>query len=96
VNTNATVVRTQHADSDDHEHRPNRVRAGAWGLLLGLSILGLLNHVLGVTTFASNGDERMMFTLFAALDLYAMVVLLIAYRRRERWAWAVTWVHSAA
>ena len=69
---------------------------GAWGLLLALSILGVLNHVLGVATFASNGDERMLFTLFAALDFYAAVVLLTAYRRRERWAWALTWVHTAA
>ena len=38
----------------------------------------------------------MMSTLFAGLDLYAAVVLLTAYRRRERWAWAVTWVHTAA
>ena len=38
----------------------------------------------------------MMFALFAGLDLYAVVVLLTAYRRRERWAWALTWVHAAA
>lgn len=82
--------------------RPGARRAGsalatgAWGVLLGLSILGVLNHVSGVATFAANADERMMFTLFAALDLYAVVVLLTAYRRRERWAWAVTWIHTAA
>ena len=70
--------------------------AGAWGVLLGLSILGVLNHVLGVATFAGTADEQMMFALFAALDLYAMVVLLTAYRRRERWAWTLTWVHTAA
>ena len=56
----------------------------------------MVNHVLGVATFAGNGDERMMFTLFAALDLYAVVVLLTAYRRGERWAWALIWVHTAA
>ena len=96
MNSYPTVARTQHGDSNDQQHPPNRVRAGAWGLLLGLSILGVLNHALGAATFASNSDEQMMFTLFAALDLYAMVVLLTAYRRRERWAWALTWVHSAA
>jgi len=69
---------------------------GAWGVLLGLSILGVVNHVLGVATFAGDGNERMMFTLFAALDLYAAVVLLTAYRRGEPWAWALTWVHTAA
>jgi len=77
-------------------HAGTALAAGAWGLLLGLSVLGVLNHVLGVATFAGTGDERMMFALFAGLDLYAVVVLLTAYRRRERWAWAVTWVHTAA
>lgn len=53
-------------------------------MLLGLSILGVLNHVLGVVAFAETGEEQMMFALFAGLDLYAMVVLLTAYRHRER------------
>jgi len=70
--------------------------AAAWYLLLGLSFLGVVNHVLGVATFAADGDERMMFTLFAAVDLYAAAVLLTAYRRSEPWAWALTWAHSAA
>ena len=68
----------------------------ARGVLLGLSALGAVNHALGVLAFAGSSDERMMFTLFAALDLYAVVVLLTAYRRGERWAWALTWVHTAA
>lgn len=77
-------------------HVGSGLAAGAWGVLVGLSTLGVLNHVLGVVTVARNADEQMMFALFAGLDVYAVVVLLTAYRRRERWAWALTWVHTAA
>jgi hypothetical protein len=37
-------------------------------------------------------DEPVLFTGFAAFNLYAMVVIAIPFRRLEKWAWYATWI----
>lgn len=58
-----------------------------WFVLLGIAVLSVLSYV--VLIFAVPGllDS---FIAWATLSLYAAVVLLIPYRRAERWAWYLT------
>lgn len=64
-------------------------------MLVVLTGLFALNHIVGAVAFASSTDERLMFTAFAALQLLALVVLLIPYRRGEMWAWWAIWIPVA-
>jgi hypothetical protein len=68
----------------------------AWWLLFVSTSLFALNHVIGAATFATSGDETVMFLIFAALNLLTLVVLLEPYRDRERWAWWAVWIPIAA
>jgi hypothetical protein len=61
-----------------------------------ISIIGVLNHLVGVWTVAEDGEEQLTFALFAAVNASATAVLLRPYRRHETWAWLVTWVQVAA
>ena len=70
-------------------------RIGWWVLVLSTRLFAL-HHVAGTAAFATSDDERMMFLVFAALQLLALIVLLVPYRTRERWArWAI-WIPIAA
>jgi hypothetical protein len=57
-------------------------------LLLVSAALMTLNHV-GLV-FAL--DEPVLFTGFAAFNLYALVIIAIPFRWHERWAWYATWI----
>jgi hypothetical protein len=59
-----------------------------WIALLVVAALTTLGHT--VMIFAL--DEPNLFTGFAAFNLYSLAVILIPFRRLERWAWLVTWV----
>ena len=37
-------------------------------------------------------DEPVLFTGFAVFNLYALIVILIPFRRFEKWAWLTTWL----
>lgn len=37
-------------------------------------------------------DEPVLFTGFAVFNLYALIVILIPFRRGEKWAWVTTWL----
>jgi hypothetical protein len=63
-----------------------------WMLLVGISVLMTLNHV--VLIFVMN--EPVLFIGWAAFNLYATLVLLIPFRRGERWAWFVSWISVIA
>jgi hypothetical protein len=53
----------------------------------------VVNHISGpLAGFAEGDDEVLAFFALAAMNIYAVVVLLTGYRRGERWAWWVTWV----
>ncbi len=68
----------------------------AWVVLVVVSVLGVVNHTVGVFAIAQEDPEPLMFALFAGLNLYATAVLLWPYRRGEMWAWLITWVEVAA
>jgi len=65
-------------------------------VLVTATVLGVVNHSAGVFVIAEEDPEPLMFAAFAAVNTYALVVLLVPYRRRELWAWAVTWVNVTA
>lgn len=71
------------------------VRVG-WLVLVTAAVLGVVNHSAGVFLIAEKQPEPLMFAAFAAVNAYALVVLLVPYQRREPWAWAVSWVNVAA
>ena len=62
-------------------------RAG-WIILIVGAALMTLNHV--VLLFAR--DDPLVYLGFALFNLYALVVIVIPLRRRERWAWYATWL----
>lgn len=65
----------------------------AWGLLVFLSAAWTLNHVFGALV----SDRTLwLFVPFALLDLAAVVILLVPYRRLQIWAWWVVWLEIAA
>jgi len=68
----------------------------AWWVLVVSTALFALNHIAGTVAFARSDDERMMFLVFAALQLLALIVLLVPYRAREPWAWWAIWLPIAA
>ncbi len=73
--------------------RATRVMFGiGWWVLVVLVALFAVNHILGIWLFASSPDEPQMFELFGALNLLSLAVLLVPYRRLERWAWWAMWI----
>jgi hypothetical protein len=62
-------------------------------VLVTATVLGVVNHSAGVFVIAEEDPEPLMFAAFAAVNAYALVVLLVPYRRRELWAWAATWIN---
>jgi hypothetical protein len=67
-----------------------------WWILVVISGGSILNHVLGPLSGYAEGDaEVFVFFCLAALNTYALAVLLTSYRRGERWAWWVTWAMIA-
>lgn len=70
-------------------------RVGWWVLFVSTSLFAL-NHVAGSVAFANSDDERVMFMIFAALNLLTLAVLLVPYRAREAWAWWAVWIPIAA
>ncbi|MBI3362566.1 MAG: hypothetical protein HY023_15810 [Chloroflexi bacterium] len=59
-----------------------------WIILLVSAALMTLNH-LGLIFFLGNPT---LFAGFAAFNLYAFMVILIPFRRGEKWAWVTTWI----
>jgi len=67
-----------------------------WWILAVIAGASVVNHISGpFLGFASGDDEVLAFLGLAAMNLYAVVVLVTGYRRGERWAWWVTWVMVA-
>ena len=59
-----------------------------WGILLFFSIGNVLGHI-GLSIFESQPST--VFVAWAGMNLLAAGILLIPYRRRERWAWFLIW-----
>lgn len=67
----------------------------AWVVLVVLTAGYAVNHVAGIATFSDNDTDRLMFAVFAGLNVETLIILLLPYRSRRFWAWAVTWVSVA-
>lgn len=64
-----------------------------WWILVLIAGASVVNHISGpLVGFAEGDAEVLMFLGLAAMNIYAVVVLLTGYLRGERWAWWVTWV----
>lgn len=59
-----------------------------WTIIFMISLLGVISQL--VLIFV---DPRLIdsFVAWATFMLYSVFVLLIPYRRGERWAWTITW-----
>ena len=64
-----------------------RFKSG-WIILIVSAALMALNH-LSLIFFL---DEPVLFSGFAAFNLYAFLVIYIPFRRGEKWAWYATWI----
>ena len=59
-----------------------------WGVLLFVSIGNVLGHI-GLSIFETQPGT--VFVAWAGMNFLAAGILLIPYRRRERWAWFLVW-----
>jgi len=59
-----------------------------WGILLFVSISNVLGHI-GLSIFESQPST--VFVAWAGLNFLAAGILLIPYRRGEKWAWFIVW-----
>ena len=64
-----------------------RFKIGWISLIISAALMALLH--LGLIFIL---DEPVLFTGFAFFNLYALIVILIPFRRGERWAWMTTWL----
>jgi hypothetical protein len=65
----------------------SRFKVG-WLLLLVIDVLMTLSHFTLIFVL----DEPNLFVGFTLFNLYALLVLLIPFRRGETWAWIATWL----
>ena len=65
----------------------SRFKTG-WIILVVLAALMTLNHFALIFFL----DEPVLFIGYAAFNLYALIVILIPFRRGEKWAWFTTWI----
>jgi len=59
-----------------------------WTIILLISLLGVVSQLVLIFVEPGLVDS---FVAWATFMLYSVFVLLIPYRRGERWAWTVTW-----
>ena len=59
-----------------------------WIVLLISAALMTLGHLSMIFIM----DEPNLFTGFSAFTLYSFIVILIPFRRGEKWAWLTTWI----
>jgi hypothetical protein len=59
-----------------------------WGILLFFSIGNVLGHI-GLSIFES--EPTTIFVAWAGMNFLAAGILLIPYRRGEKWAWSIVW-----
>lgn len=64
-----------------------------WWFLVAVTAVSVAGHAL--LTFVADG-EGVLFIGWTTMNLYALAVLLTAYRRRESWGWWATWLMPAS
>lgn len=67
---------------------PNTRFKIGWIILLVSAALMTLGHLSMIFVM----DEPNLFTGFTAFTLFSFIVLLIPFRRGEKWAWLATWI----
>lgn len=65
-----------------------------WWVLVVIAGLGIVGYLASVRLATTEMEVAAFFAL-AGINIYALSVLLTAYRRGEQWAWSVTWVQVA-
>ena len=60
-----------------------------WWFLFGISVLSVLSYVALIFVVPNSVDSLIAWVTFS---LYSVFVLLIPYRRGEKWAWYLTWI----
>ncbi len=60
-----------------------------WIILLVITALMAVNHI--ALPFYSPADATAAVG-YAVLNIYALIVILIPFRRFERWAWLTSWI----
>ncbi len=60
-----------------------------WIILLICTALMTLNHLSLIFIMK---DESDLFAGYAAFNLYALIVILLPFRRYEKWAWLTSWI----
>lgn len=65
----------------------SRFKTG-WIILLVSAALMTLGHLSMIFIM----DEPNLFTGFTAFTLYSLIVILIPFRRGEKWVWLTTWI----
>jgi hypothetical protein len=70
------------------QSRSTRFRIG-YGILLFFAGGNVLGHI-GLLLFDPSGADT-VFLSWAAFNLLAVAILLVPYRRGERWAWYTIW-----
>ena len=71
-----------------HEPQTTGFRMG-WWLLASVTAMSAVGHLL-LPLFTTG--EEVLFIGWSTMNLYALVVLLTAYRKREVWGWWATWL----
>jgi hypothetical protein len=59
-----------------------------WIVLIVISALATLNHIM----LPLYGDPLVLALGWTGYSLYAIVVIAIPFRRREKWAWYISWI----
>ena len=59
-----------------------------WIILVAFNALMLLMHFVLIFFLG----EPVLFIGYTAFNFYALIVLLIPFRRIEKWAWLTTWI----
>jgi len=84
--TQATTQETQLTPS------VSRVARIAFWALVAVTCFYTVVHAAGIFFIADGAEERLMFTCYAALNMFALVVLLAPFRSGQPWAWAASWI----
>jgi hypothetical protein len=64
-----------------------------WWVLFAISVLSAIGHAL--LLLLTSGEE-VLFIGWTTMNVYALVVLLTAYRGGQYWAWWATWLMPAS
>ena len=75
-------------------HTQSTVYKIGWWLLVLIAGLGIVGYLAFVPLAATAMEVAALFAL-AGINIYALSVLLTAYRHGESWAWWVIWVQVA-